>query len=74
MHINDLLWIQYKGRQFNKYKLCGKSQKKQAKYIWDITNITNKDYEETSQDSKKKKGVVKNAINPATMLHDVQIN
>ena len=74
MRIGDPLRVQHKGRQPNRYRLCGESQKKKAKHIRDITNITNRDYEETSQDSKKKKGVVKNAINLAIMLHDVQIN
>jgi hypothetical protein len=46
MYIGSPLQVTYKGRQLNRYKLYGESQKKKAKhYIWNIINITNRDYE-----------------------------
>jgi hypothetical protein len=42
MHIGDPLHVRHKGRQPNRYKSCCEPQKKKAKHIQDITNITNK--------------------------------
>ncbi len=59
MHISDLLWVQHKGRQPNKYKSCGEPQKKKAKHaIQNVTNTTNHEEEEVianqrNQSSKK---------------------
>jgi len=64
MHIDDPLRVQHKGRQPNRYRSCGEPQKKKAKHIRDITNITNRDYEETSQDSKKKERCCKKCHQP----------
>ena len=50
MHIGDPLQVRHKGRQPNRYRSCGEPQKKKAKYIQDITNIT----KETSQDNNRK--------------------
>ena len=79
MHISDLLWVQHKGRQPNKYKSCGEPQKKKAKHaIQNVTNTTNHEEEEVianqrNQSNKKGKGVVKNAIKLVIMLYDVQM-
>jgi len=57
MHIGDPLKVAHKGRQPNRYRSCGEPQRKKAKHIQDITNITNKDREEgvvASQFGKKK--------------------
>ncbi len=58
MHISNLLRVQHKGRQPNRYKLGGEPLKKKARrIIQDITNTINKDHEEeviASQDSKKR--------------------
>jgi len=59
MHIGDLLRVQYKGQQPNRYKSDGKPLKKKARcIIQNITNTINKDHEEeviASQDGKKRK-------------------
>jgi hypothetical protein len=57
MHIGNLLWVQYKGRQPNRYKLCGEPLKKKGRYIWDISNTINKNYKENieaNQECKKR--------------------
>src|ERR1044072_7549973 len=47
MHIGDLLQVQHKGRQPNRYKSGGKPLKKKARrIIQDIINTINKDHEE----------------------------
>jgi hypothetical protein len=63
MHIGNPLRVRHKGRQPNRYKSCGESQKKKVKHIQDITNITNKDRKEkvvASQEGKKKERRCKN--------------
>ena len=56
MHIGDLLRVQHKGRQPNRYKSGGEPPKKKTRHIiQDITNTINKDHEEASQDGKKRK-------------------
>ncbi len=58
MHISDLLWVQHKGQQPNRYKSSSELLKKKARcIIQDITNIINKDHKEeviASQDGKKR--------------------
>jgi hypothetical protein len=58
MHIGDPLRVKHKGRQPNRYKSCGEPQKKKARRIQDITNVTNKEHEEeviVNQEDKKRK-------------------
>ncbi|GET03828.1 hypothetical protein GLOIN_2v1487031 [Rhizophagus clarus] len=55
MHISDLLKVQHKDRQPNKYKSCGEPQRKKSKHIQDITNITNKNCEEVIESQVDKK-------------------
>ncbi|GES84169.1 hypothetical protein GLOIN_2v1487031 [Rhizophagus clarus] len=55
MHIGDPLKVQHKGRQPNRYKSCGKSQRKKSKHIQDITNTTNKNCEEVVESQVDKK-------------------
>ncbi|PKY37011.1 hypothetical protein RhiirB3_461034 [Rhizophagus irregularis] len=66
MHIGDLLRVQYKGRQPNRYKSCGEPQRKKSKYIRNIINITNKNYEEVveSQIGKKREKHCKKCNQP----------
>ena len=57
LHISDPLRVRHKGRQPNRYKSCGETQKKKARRIQDTTNIANKDHEEeiiVDQEDKKK--------------------
>ncbi|RIA88077.1 hypothetical protein C1645_739671 [Glomus cerebriforme] len=63
MHIGDPLWVRHKGQQSNRYKSCGEPQKKKVRHVQDITNITNKDYEEevvVNQEGKKRERHCKN--------------
>ncbi|CAB4438645.1 unnamed protein product [Rhizophagus irregularis] len=55
MHIGDLLQVQHKGRQPNRYKSCGELQRKKSKYIRNITNITNKNCEKVVENQVGKK-------------------
>ena len=57
MHIGDPLYVKHKSWQPNRYKSCGKPQKKKVRQIQDIINITNKDHEEqivANQEDKKR--------------------
>ncbi|EXX51065.1 hypothetical protein RirG_265020 [Rhizophagus irregularis DAOM 197198w] len=77
MHISDPLRVRHKGRQPNRYKSCGKPQKKKVRRIQDITNTTNKNRKEdvaASQEEKRKKDVVKIVIKLDIMLQDVRIS
>ncbi|RIA88148.1 hypothetical protein C1645_826802 [Glomus cerebriforme] len=60
MYISDPLWVRHKGQQPNRYKSCDEPQKKKVRHVQDITNITNKDYEEevvANQEGKKEKNI-----------------
>ncbi|PKC53781.1 hypothetical protein RhiirA1_478578 [Rhizophagus irregularis] len=77
MHISDPLRVRHKGRQPNRYKSCGKPQKKKVRRIQDITNTTNKNRKEdvaASQEEKRKKDIVKIVIKLDIMLQDVRIS
>ncbi|RIA87739.1 hypothetical protein C1645_827321 [Glomus cerebriforme] len=68
IHIGDLLRVRHKGRQPNKYKLCGELQKKKIRHVQDITNITNKDYKEEVVANQEENMVARKARNDAAEI------